>query len=69
MLIVSLMDNSEWNFLDFSIIQILHEINFEDGGSLRITVFAILGVLTIVGLVNYSLKKVQKVIRIKIQSL
>ena len=58
-----------WKFQDFSVIQILREITFGDSKSAKIAVFAILGALIFVHLVNPSLWKVQKYIKIKIQSL
>ena len=51
---------------DFSVIQILREINFGDSRSSKTDIFAIKGALT---LVNFSLQKVQKFIELKIQDL
>ena len=55
-----------WKFQDFCITQILREINFVDS---RCAKTAILGAVNFVHLVNFSLQKVQKFIKIKIQSL
>jgi len=49
--------------------QILREINFEECRSSKTAIFAILVPLNFVNLVNFSLLKVQKFIRLKIQSL
>ena len=56
-------------FQDFSVIQILHEINFGGCRSPKSAVFAIFWALNLVDLVNFSIQKVQKCIKIKIQSL
>ena len=53
----------------FSVIQIFREINFWESRSYKIAVFAIFGALNFVNLVIYSLQKVQKFLKIKIQSL
>ena len=58
-----------WKFQDFSITQILREINFGDSRSAETAVFAILGAVNFVHLVNFSLEKEHKFIKIKIQSL
>ena len=58
-----------WKFHDFSIIQILREINFGGSRNAKDVVFAILGAVNIVHLVNISLQKVQKFMKTKIQSL
>ena len=65
------MTNSvtQWKFQDFSIIQILREINFGESRSSKIAISEILEALTFVNLVNFSLQKVQKFKTIKIQSL
>ena len=63
------MDYTVWKFQDFSITQILREINFEESGSAKNAVFAILGAVNLVILVNFSFLKVQKFIKIKIHSL
>ena len=60
---------TEWKFQEFSITQILREINFRECRSCKTANFAILGALNFVNLVNFSPKKVQKFIIIKIQSL
>ena len=57
-----------WKIQDFSVIQILREINFGDSRSSKTAIFAILGAPNFVNLVNLSLQKVQKIIEIKIQS-
>ena len=49
--------------------QILRETNFEDPWSSKIAVFAIIGALYFVYLVTFSLQKMQKFIKIQIQSL
>ena len=49
--------------------QILREINFEDSRRSETAVFAILGAVIFINLVNCSLKKVQKYTKIRIQSL
>ena len=58
-----------WKFQDFSVTQILREIKFEESRSAKTAVFAILEALNSVDLVNSSLQKVQKFIKIKFQSL
>ena len=63
------MGGTLWKFHDFSIAQILREINFGESRSSKTAVFAILGAVNFVDLVKFSLQKVQKFIRIKIQSL
>ena len=55
-----------WKFHDFSVIQILREINFGDSTRLKI---AILGALKVIYLVHFSLQKMQKFIKLTIQSL
>ena len=45
---------------DFSVIQIFREINFGESRGAKTAVFAILGDLNFVDLVNFSLQKVQK---------
>ena len=49
-----------WKFQDFSVTQILREINFEESRSYKSAVFAIIEALNFVNLVNYSLQMVQK---------
>ena len=60
-----------WKFKDFSVIQILREINFKESKSsesnLRVS-FAILGTLNIVNLVNFSFLKVQKYMKSKFRT-
>ena len=58
-----------WKFENFSVIQILREINFGESRSSKTAVFAIFGAVTFVDLLNCSIQKVQKCIKIKIQSL
>ena len=48
---------TEWKLQDFSVTQILREINFGESGSSKTSVFAILGALNSVDLVNFSLEK------------
>ena len=52
------MENTVWKFQDFSITQILREINFAESRSPKSAIFAILGPLNFVDLVNFSLQKV-----------
>ena len=58
-----------WKFQDFCITEILREINFEDSRSAKSANFAILGAVNFVHLVHFSLQKVKKSMKIKIQSL
>ena len=58
-----------WKFQDFSITQILREINLENLGVIKLLFFATLGALNLGNLVSFRLQKVQKFIEIKIQSL
>ena len=58
-----------WKFQDFCITQILREINFWDSRSAKTAIFALLGAVNFVNLVNISLQKVQKFIKVKIQSI
>ena len=58
-----------WKFRDFSVIQILREINFGESRSCKTAVNANLGALTFVTLANFSLQKVQKFMKIKIRSI
>ena len=60
---------TEWKFQEFSITQILRETNFEDSRSAKSANFTILSAVNFVHLVNCSRQKVQKCIKIKIQSL
>ena len=52
-----------WKFHAFSVTQILREINFEESRSFKSAVFAILGSIKIVNLLNFNLLKVQKFIQ------
>ena len=58
-----------WKFQDFAITPILREINFVDSRSAEITIYAISGAMNFVHVVNFSLQKVQKFMKIKIKSL
>ena len=58
-----------WKFQDFRITQILREINFVDSRSAKTAVFAILGAANFVHLIDFCLEKLQKIIKIKSQSL
>ena len=53
-----------WKFQDFSVIQILREINFGEFRSSKFAVCAILRALNLVHLVKFSLQKVQKCLKI-----
>ena len=53
---------------DFSVTQILREINFGESRSPKTAFFTILKALYFVNLVNFSIQKVQKYIKFKIQS-
>ena len=50
----------------FSVSQILREINFGESRSNKTAVSPILGALKMINLVNFSLQKMQKLIKIKI---
>ena len=54
-------------FQDFSVTQILREINFGEFRSSKNAIFAIFGTPNFIDLVNFSLQKVQKFMKIKIQ--
>ena len=58
-----------WKFQDFSVIQILREINFGHSRSCETAILAIFGALNFANLVNFRLQKVLKFIKIKIQNL
>ena len=58
-----------WKFQDFSVIQILRETNFGESRSSKSAVLCHFGPLHIVNLEHFSFQKVQKCIKIKIQSL
>ena len=58
-----------WKFHNFSVAYILREINFGESRSSKIVVLVILGGLEMIDLVNCSLQKMQKFIKIAIQSL
>ena len=49
-----------WKFQDFSVIQILREINFGESRSTKTAVFAISGSLYFDNLLNICLQKVKK---------
>ena len=55
-----------WKFHDFSITQILREINFQESRSCKIAGFAISEALDFVNLANFSLQKVQSYTKSKI---
>ena len=57
-----------WKFQDFSITQILREINYWDSRIAKTDIFAILEAVNFVNLLNISLQKGPKWIKIKIQS-
>ena len=59
----------QWKFQDFSVTQILREINFGESRTSKMAVFAILGALNFVNLENLGIQKVQKFMKIKIQGL
>ena len=52
-----------WECQDFSVIQILREINFGEFRSCKTAFYAILGALNFVEMVNFSHQKVQKFIK------
>ena len=56
-----------WKFHDFSVTQILREINFAESRRSKTDVLAILEALKVIDLVNFSLQKMQKFIKTKIQ--
>ena len=58
-----------WNFQDFSVIQILREINFWIFEVVKLLAFFILGALNLGNLLFFSLRKVQRFIFITIQNL
>ena len=59
-----------WKFDDFSVVSaILREIDFGESRSYKTAIFAIFEALSFVYLVNFQPSKVQKFIKIKIQSL
>ena len=62
-------ETTMWKSAAFSVIQILREIKFGEFERFENEVFAILEDLNLVKLVNTSLQKGQKFIKIKIQSL
>ena len=55
-----------WKFHDFSVIQILREINIGESRSSKTAIFAILGALTDDNLATLHLQKEQKIMKIKI---
>ena len=57
-----------WNFQDFSTLQVLCEFNFGIFRSFKATIFAILGALNFVNLVNFSLSNEQKLIKSKFRA-
>ena len=50
-----------WKIQDFSITQILCEINFGDSRSAKTAVFDILGAVKFDNVVNFSLERLQKI--------
>ena len=63
-------NSTVWEFQDFTITQILREINFVHSSiSAKTAIFAILGHVNFVHLVIFSLQKMQKSLKSKIQSL
>ena len=57
-----------WKFHNISITQILREINFGGSRSSKNAICAISEALNCIGLVNFSIQKVQKSIKVIIQS-
>ena len=55
-----------WKFHDFSVTQILRETNFGESRGFKTAVLAILEALKMIILVNFSLQKMQKFIKITI---
>ena len=55
-----------WKYQDSFNTQILRKVNFEEGRSSKIAIFASLGALKFVNLVAFSLQKVQTIIEFKI---
>ena len=58
-----------WKFHDFTIAQILREINFGESRSSKTVIFAILVALNSIQLIDFGLEQLQKFIKIIIQSL
>ena len=58
-----------WKLQDFSVTQILREITFGESSNFKNAVFAVLGVLNFVNLVDFGFLKVQKLIKTQIQTL
>ena len=56
------MENTVWKFQDFSITQILREINFAESRSPKSAIFAILGPLNFANLVIFSPQKCKSAI-------
>ena len=63
------LDVTLWKFHDFSVTQILREINFREFRICKTAVSVILEALDFVNLVHFSLQKVPKFIKSQIQSL
>ena len=61
-------DTAVRKFEDLSVTQILREINFGEYRSSKTAVFAILGALNLVDLVNFSLQKVKNAEKPKIKA-
>ena len=64
--IEELWESTVWKFQNFSVTQILREINFGESKSHEFAVFAILEALNLVDLINLNFQKVQKCMKIKI---
>ena len=67
--IQGMLDSTVWKLQNFFVIQILREIKFGESRSSKTAILANFGALNFVGLVKFSLQKVQKFIQIKIQNL
>ena len=61
-----LLECTVWKFQDFSVTLIFREINFEESRSCKTAICAIFGALNFVDLVNFSLQKVQKFMKMNI---
>ena len=57
-----------WKLQDFSVSQILREINFAESRTSKTALFAISGALNFVELVNFNVEKVQIFTKIKIRA-
>ena len=61
--------NVHWKFQNFCVIQILREINFGESRSCKTAFLAIFRALNFIDLVNSSLPRMQKIMKMKIQRL